>query len=106
MDRTYVGAGAVHRPTGRMIAFTTMGVPRSERSRAYQWETIVAREHRGHRLGMLIKLAAMQELAASSPPPAFISTWNAQENAPMIRVNDALGARTNGRLLILQRVIP
>ena len=105
MDRTYVAAGAVHRPTGRMVAFTTMGVPRSARRRAYQWETLVLREHRGHRLGMLVKLAALQELAASSPPPAYISTWNAQENAPMIAVNDALGARTNGRLPLLQKVL-
>ena len=105
MDRTYVGVGAVHRPTGRMVAFTTMGVPRTARSRAYQWETLVLREHRGHRLGMLVKLAALRELAASSPAPDFISTWNAQENAPMIAVNDALGARTNGRLPILQKVL-
>lgn len=102
-DRSYVGAGAVHQPTGRMVAFTTMGLPRSARERAYQWETLVTREHRGHRLGMLVKLAALQELAASDPPPRFISTWNAQENAPMIAVNDALGARTNGRIAALQK---
>ena len=45
--------------------------------------------HRGHRLGMLVKLAGLQELAARSPRTRFISTWNAQENAPMIAVNDA-----------------
>jgi hypothetical protein len=105
MDRTYVGAGAVHRESGRMVAFTTMGIPRSARRRAYQWETLVLREHRGHRLGMLVKLAALQELSASSPATAYISTWNAQENAPMIAVNDALGARTNGRLPLLQKVL-
>jgi GNAT superfamily N-acetyltransferase len=105
MDRTYAAAGAVHRATGRMVAFTTMGVPRSERRRAYQWETLVLKEHRGHRLGTLVKLAALQELSASRPAPEFISTWNAQENAPMIAVNDALGARTNGRIAILQKVL-
>lgn len=102
-DRTYVGAGAVHRPSGRMVAFTTMGIPRSVPERAYQWETLVTREHRGHRLGMLVKLAALQELHARLPETRFISTWNARENAPMIRVNDALGARVNGGIASLQK---
>lgn len=103
--RSYVGAGAVHRPTGRMVAFTTMAVPRSSRERAYQWETLVTRPHRGHRLGLLVKLAALQELAATDPPPRFISTWNAQENTPMIAVNEALGARTNGGIVAVQKRI-
>ena len=105
MDRTYVASGAVHRPSGRMVAFTTMGVPRSAPQRAYQWETLVLREHRGHRLGMLCKLTALQELHAKQPEARFISTWNARENQPMIAVNDALGARTNGGIAALQKVL-
>ena len=104
-DRTYVGVGAVHVPSGRMVAFTAMGLPRSQPARAYQWETLVSADHRGHRLGTLVKMAALQELAASSPQTGFITTWNAQENAPMIAVNDALGARVNGRLAVLQKVL-
>ena len=105
-DRTVIGAGAVHVPTRRMVAFTAVGFPRAEPSRAYQWETLVQADHRGHRLGTLIKLAALQELARRSPATRSISTWNAQENVPMIAVNDALGARTNGRLAVLQKVLP
>ena len=105
MDRTHVAAGAVHRPSGRMVAFTTMGLPRTVPQRAYQWETLVLREHRGHRLGMLVKLTALQELAAKQPEARYISTWNAQENGPMIAVNDALGARTNGGIAALQKVL-
>jgi GNAT superfamily N-acetyltransferase len=104
-DRTYLGTGAVHRPSGRMVAFTTMGVPRAAPQRAYQWETLVLREHRGHRLGMLLKLSALQELHAKHPQARFISTWNAKENAPMIAVNDALGARTNGGIAAMQKVL-
>jgi GNAT superfamily N-acetyltransferase len=69
MDRTYAAAGAVERATGRLVAFTTMGLPRSDPRRAYQWETIVARDHRGHRLGTLVKLAALQLLGARDPGP-------------------------------------
>lgn len=105
MDRTFVGAGAVHLPTGRLVAFTDMGLARSAVQRAHQWETLVSAAHRGHRLGTLVKLAGLQELSSASPTTTVISTWNAQENAPMIAVNDALGARVNGRLAVLQRVL-
>ena len=103
MDRSYFGAAAVHRPTGRSVAYTTMGIPLSEPVRAYQWDTLVLTEHRGHRLGTLVKLAALQRLMDEAPEVRFISTWNAAENAPMIRVNDALGARVNGQLVNWQK---
>ena len=96
MDRALFAAGAVHRPTGRMVAYTDMAVPRAAAQRAYQWNTIVLTEHRGHRLGTLVKLAALRELSEAFPQTRFITTWNAVENAAMIRVNDALGARVNG----------
>ena len=105
MDRTFVSGGAVHVPSGRLVAYTDMGLPRAEPRRAYQWDTLVLREHRGHRLGMLMKLAALQELHARYPQTQYISTWNAKENAPMIAVNDALGARTNGGIASLQKVL-
>ena len=103
MDRSSFAAGAVHRSTGRMVAYTTMGIPRALPERAYQWDTLVLQEHRGHRLGTLVKLAALQRLAEESPQTRWISTWNAAENAPMIRVNDALGARVNGQIVNWQK---
>lgn len=103
MDRTFFGATAVHRPTGRSVAYTTMGLARADRSRVHQWDTLVLTEHRGHRLGTLVKLACLQRLADEVPEARFISTWNAAENAPMIRVNDALGARVNGQLVNWQK---
>ena len=103
MDRTYAAAGAVHRPTGRLVGFTEVGLARADPRRAFQWGTMVLSAHRGHRLGLLLKLVVLQELAAASPATRCVSTWNAQENGPMIAVNEALGARTNGRILALQR---
>ncbi len=103
MGRTFFGAGAVHRPTGRMVAYTTVGVPRAAPQRAYQWDTLVLTEHRGHRLGTLVKLACLQRLSQELPQARSISTWNAAENAPMIRVNDALGARVEGQLVNWQK---
>jgi GNAT superfamily N-acetyltransferase len=103
MGRTWFGAGAMHRDTGQLVAYTTMGVPLTAPQRAYQWDTLVLREHRGRRLGSLVKLACLQRLSREVPEARFISTWNAQENTPMIRVNDALGARTNGQLVNWQK---
>jgi GNAT superfamily N-acetyltransferase len=103
MGRTWFGAGALHRGTGRMVAYTTMGVPVVSPQRAYQWDTLVLREHRGRRLGTLVKLASLQRLSREVPDTRVISTWNAQENTPMNRVNDALGARTNGQIVNWQK---
>jgi hypothetical protein len=47
--------------------------------------------HRGHRLGLLVKLAMLDFIAEQEPQVTVIDTWNATSNAPMIAVNDALG---------------
>lgn len=104
-QRTFVCAAAVHEGSGRLVAYTEMGVSLIEPRRAFQWDTLVLHAHRGHRLGLLIKLEALQQLAVRSPESSYISTWNAMENTPMIAVNDALGARVNGGLAILQKVL-
>jgi GNAT superfamily N-acetyltransferase len=105
MDRLVVNAGAVHVPSGRLVAYTQQAVPRSRPERGFQWDTLVRSEHRGRRLGTLLKLASLAELGALSPATRYVSTWNAQENTAMIAVNDALGARTNGRIASLQKVL-
>ena len=105
MGRMAVSGGAVHLPTGRLVAYTDMAIPRTDPRRGYQWDTLVRRDHRGHRLGMLMKLATLQQLHAKSPQTRYVSTWNAKENVPMIAVNDALGARTNGGVAALQKVL-
>jgi len=91
MDRTLVVAAALHEPSGQVVAFTEVTIPNGAPERAFQWETLVLSEHRGHRLGTLIKLANLRELVTASPSTSVVATWNARENAPMIAVNDALG---------------
>ena len=103
MDRSYWGGGAVHRATGQLVAYTTMGIARSTPEKVHQWETLVLAEHRGRRLGTLVKLACLERVSRELPEARFITSWNAEENAPMIRVNDALGARVNGQLVHWQK---
>ena len=59
----------------------------------YQGDTLVLREHRGHGLGMLTKIAVLDALATVRPDAERIHTWNAQENAHMLAINVALGFR-------------
>ncbi len=89
--RARLAAGAVHEGSGRLVAFTEVALPLDAPSRAYQWDTLVLREHRGHRLGTLVKLAVLRGLPGAWPDTRRVSTWNADDNAPMIAVNDALG---------------
>lgn len=92
--RTVLSAGAVR--DGRLVAFTDLGVLRAQPSLAHQWNTLVLREHRGRRLGLLVKLAALRLLLREEPQATRVVTWNAEENGPMIAVNEALGFRVSG----------
>jgi hypothetical protein len=51
----------------------------------------VMREHRGHRLGMVLKLANIAYLDETFPGHPAITTFNAEENRPMLDVNEAVG---------------
>jgi hypothetical protein len=63
----------------------------------FQELTAVAGPHRGHRLGLLLKLAMLDLLAAREPQVARIITGNADGNQHMIAINERLGFRVLGR---------
>lgn len=88
---TVVGAGAVHEATGRMVAFSEIGRDRRLPGLAYQFDTIVVPEHRGRRLGIVVKAANLRAVEAAMPDVERVQTWNALENGPMLRVNRAMG---------------
>lgn len=87
---------AVHRPTGVLAAFTVLLRRPDTDEFVYQDDTLVLREHRGHRLGMLVKTANLVRLAEVQPGARRIATWNAEENAFMLAINVALGFRPAG----------
>nr|MDQ2699153.1 GNAT family N-acetyltransferase [Actinomycetota bacterium] len=56
-----------------------------------QYITIVLEEHRGHKLGMLLKVANLQHLEQVKPGHPSVTTFNAEENRFMLDVNEAVG---------------
>jgi GNAT superfamily N-acetyltransferase len=65
--------------------------------------TIVDPAHRGHRLGLALKLATHDLAASTYPGLVSVDTSNAEVNSWMNAVNDALGYRTIETLLELQK---
>lgn len=53
--------------------------------------TYVHRDHRGHRLGMAVKIANLRRLQQDYPGRPFIRTMNADTNQQMVAVNVDLG---------------
>jgi GNAT superfamily N-acetyltransferase/RimJ/RimL family protein N-acetyltransferase len=88
---------ARHDDTGELAALTEMSVDPGNPGWGHQLYTVVTRKHRGHRLGLLLKIAMMQLLATTEPQLERITTWNAQSNEHMIAVNEALGYAVSGQ---------
>ncbi|WP_298455246.1 GNAT family N-acetyltransferase [uncultured Cellulomonas sp.] len=94
--RGWLGAAALHVPTGTLVGFTEVEYPLHAPTVVFQEDTLVLREHRGHRLGQLVKAANLQRLAEVRPTARRVHTWNAEENSYMLRINVALGFRPAG----------
>lgn len=82
---------AVHKTSGGIAGFTELSVPPETGRPVSQNDTLVLREHRGHRLGMLLKLANLRYLQKTHPGHPAVTTFNAEENRPMLDVNEAMG---------------
>jgi GNAT superfamily N-acetyltransferase len=91
-----LAAVAQHVQTGRLVAFSELLLAPDAPGEAWQMATLVHPEHRGHRLGLAVKLANLEALAAAAPLVRRIMTGNATVNAPMIAVNDLMGFEVVG----------
>lgn len=89
---------------GVVVAYTEIVVS-GEDGNAYQWGTLVRREDRGHRLGLAVKVANLRLLQRERPDVPRLTTYNAESNAHMVAVNEALGFVPLERLGELQRTI-
>lgn len=89
IGRTIYSSVAVR--DGKVVAFSDIGVPRDSEE-AHQWGTLVHPEHRGHRLGVAVKVANLRALV-QQPGVQRVVTTNAETNAWMVAINDRLGFR-------------
>ena len=96
MERGRAHAFARHLESGRLVGFTEIQVPKEGPSLAFQEDTLVLREHRGHGLGLALKLANLVQVRTAYPSVRTVRTWNAVENTHMLAVNETMGFVPHG----------
>ncbi|WP_039906983.1 GNAT family N-acetyltransferase [Micromonospora lupini] len=84
---------ARHEQSGEVAGLTEVVVPAQHPTRADQYDTIVAQDHRGYGIDRAIKARMLLELRSAEPELAEVQTWNAQANEAMLKVNAELGYR-------------
>jgi GNAT superfamily N-acetyltransferase len=83
---------------GEVAAITELNVDPELPEWGWQEITAVTRPHRGHRLGLLVKVAMLEMLAEAEPALRHVVTGNAAPNQHMIAINEQLGYRATVHL--------
>ncbi|MEO6512584.1 MAG: GNAT family N-acetyltransferase [Nocardioides sp.] len=84
-------------PAGEAVAYSNVvsGASDSDDPGIDQWATIVRPDHRGHRVGLAVKCALTRAIQEHFPDAEYVRTQNAETNAPMVAINEALGFRVH-----------
>ncbi len=80
-------------PDGRLAGHTLLVLPDTDPGKAYQQATLVKPAHRGHRLGLAMKVRNHRDVHDALDGPVVAHTWNAEQNTHMNAVNALLGYR-------------
>jgi GNAT superfamily N-acetyltransferase len=99
-DRTLYRVIARAKETGELAGHTVVAVEQERPHIGEQHDTAVSRDHRGHRLGALLKSAMLLRLREAEPALTQIDTWNAESNNHMIGINEQLNYKIVSRFLI------
>ncbi|MGY6496688.1 MAG: GNAT family N-acetyltransferase [Microcella sp.] len=97
---TRLVAAVEHVPSGRLAGFTELVLPEDRGRAVDQEDTIVVREHRGHRLGMLLKLPTSPSCRSCGPgTPASSPTTRKRTGtcSTSTRRSDSRRSCTRGR---------
>jgi uncharacterized membrane protein YoaT (DUF817 family)/GNAT superfamily N-acetyltransferase len=76
---------------GDVVAYTDLILSPPPSRDVWQWGTLVHRNHRGHRLGMAVKVRNLEALASSDSGRVRVLTCNAETNSHMVDINVRLG---------------
>lgn len=101
--RRHVHTALAIAPDGTVAGVSDVRVDDTDHEHAQVGITLVDPAHRGHRLGLALKLATHDLVLAAYPGLLTVDTSNADVNTHMNAVNDALGYRTIETLLELQK---
>jgi GNAT superfamily N-acetyltransferase len=105
VGRTALHTGVVHAASGRMVAWTVIAGDNDNPTHAWQNITIVDPDHRGHRLGMIVKLENLRYTLGLRPELAGIDTFNASANRHMLAINETMGFRRVDSWMQWQRTV-
>jgi GNAT superfamily N-acetyltransferase len=93
-------------PAGEVAALTQVNLHHDQPDFAGQAVTAVTSRHRGHRLGLLIKVAMLDLLLQSEPEVQRIVTYNGVDNDHMVAINEQLGYRISDYFQFWQHDTP
>lgn len=89
--RTLQVTAAQHIESAALCAFNELVIGKDPTEASHQEDTLVLKEHRGHKLGTLVKCAGLLSWHEVAPQSHRVLTYNAEENRPMLDINEAIG---------------